>query len=109
MLSLPWRADGETTRLAIRLTPRGGRDQIEGCTTLSDGNTVMLARVRAAPQDGAANAALIATLVKALGITARDVAIASGQTSRLKILRIALPLADIEPKLRVIAGIGATT
>ena len=44
--------------LAVRLTPKGGRDAIDGIETLSDGRAVLKARVRAAPFEGEANAAL---------------------------------------------------
>ena len=49
-------ADGVT--VTARLTPKGGRDAIDGVETLADGNTVLKVRVRAAPHEGAANEAL---------------------------------------------------
>ncbi|MCA3601964.1 MAG: DUF167 domain-containing protein, partial [Methylobacterium sp.] len=44
--------------LLVRLTPRGGRDALDGRQALSDGRMVPAARVRAILQNGAANAAL---------------------------------------------------
>ena len=44
--------------LAVRLTPRGGRDAIDGIEQLSDGRRVLKVRVRAAASEGEANAAL---------------------------------------------------
>ena len=59
MSETPWRATLEGVVVACRLTPKGGRDAIEGAATLSDGTRVLLARVRAAPEDGKANDALL--------------------------------------------------
>ena len=68
----------------MRLTPRGGRDAIDGVVTLSDGCTVLKARVRAAPSGGEANDALIRLIAKSLGIPTRNVTVAAGATSRIK-------------------------
>ena len=35
--ALPWRASPDGVTLSIRLTPKGGRDCLDGVTTLSDG------------------------------------------------------------------------
>jgi uncharacterized protein YggU (UPF0235/DUF167 family) len=50
---------------------------------------VLKVRVRAAPQDGEANAALIALVAKALSATKKAIAIRAGETSRIKKLFIA--------------------
>jgi uncharacterized protein YggU (UPF0235/DUF167 family) len=42
----------------VRLTPRGGRDAIDGIEPLSAGRRVLKVRVRAAASEGEANAAL---------------------------------------------------
>jgi hypothetical protein len=73
----------------VRLTPKGGRDAIDGAETLSDGHDVLKARVRAAPNEGAANEALCRLIAKAIGVPPRDVAIAAGATARVKRLTIA--------------------
>ena len=61
------------TRVTVRLTPKAGRDALEGVAQLADGRSVLQARVRAAPHEGEANAALIKLLAKALGVPAREV------------------------------------
>ena len=73
----------------VRLTPKGGRDAIDGIETLADGRAVLKARVRAAPTEGEANAALSRLIAKAMGVPPRDVALVAGATARLKRLTIA--------------------
>jgi uncharacterized protein YggU (UPF0235/DUF167 family) len=71
-------------RLAVRLTPRGGRDAIDGWASGPDGRPFLKARVAAPPVEGEANAALTALLAKSLGVSKSCVRIAAGQTGRLK-------------------------
>lgn len=80
----PWRETREGIVLDIRLTPRGGRDALDGIETLADGRVVLKARVRAAPTEGEANTALIRLLAGEFGLSRSQVAIVSGATARLK-------------------------
>lgn len=75
--------------LSVRLTPRAGRDAIDGVGVLSDGRAVALIRVRALPAEGEANAALVALLAKRLRVPKSAVTIAAGHNARLKQVRIA--------------------
>ena len=50
---------------------------------------MLKARVRAAPSEGEANAALQALIARALAVPARDVSLVGGATARIKRLRIA--------------------
>jgi uncharacterized protein len=75
-------------RLAVRLTPRGGRDAIEGFIEDATGRPVLKARVAAPPVEGEANAALVRVIAKALALPRSAVRIASGETARLKVLEI---------------------
>ena len=79
-------ADG--VALDVRLTPRGGRDAIDGVERLADGRCVLKARVRAVPVEGEANVALVRLIVKTLGIAPRHVELTGGATARLKRLHI---------------------
>ena len=88
MSGLPWRATADGLSLVVRLTPKGGRDAIDGVETMSDGKSVLKARVRAVPEDGKANAALVELLAKALRVPRSAVSVATGQTSRVKMLEI---------------------
>ncbi len=85
----PWSAEADGVAIWLRLTPKGGRDAIEGVETLADGKTVLKARVRAAPEDGRANAALIELVARALSAPKKAVTIRSGETSRVKKLFVA--------------------
>jgi uncharacterized protein (TIGR00251 family) len=87
-MARPWTETPEGVLVMVRLTPKGGRDAIEGIETLSDGRAVMKARVRALPMDGEANAALCRLLAKALGIPPRNVALVGGATSRIKRVKV---------------------
>ncbi|MGV3633469.1 MAG: DUF167 family protein [Pseudorhodoplanes sp.] len=80
----PWTVTSSGLSIAIRLTPKGGRDAIDGIETLSDGRPVLKARVRAAPTEGEANAALISLLAKTLDVPRRTVTLAAGETARIK-------------------------
>jgi uncharacterized protein (TIGR00251 family) len=85
----PWTIAAGGVTLAVRLTPKGGRDFIDGIEQLADGRSVLKVRVRAAPSEGEANDALCGLLAKAVGIPRRDVVLIAGGTARIKRLTIA--------------------
>ena len=85
----PWAVTPGGLAVVVRLTPRGGRDAIEGVEQRSDGQFVLKARVRAAAAEGEANTALVALLALAAGVPARDVALVGGMTARIKRLTVA--------------------
>lgn len=74
-------------RIEVRVTPRSSRNQI-----VVDGNVIKV-YVTAAPTDGEANKSVCALIAKKLGIAPSRVDVASGPTSRNKVLHIE----DIEP------------
>jgi uncharacterized protein len=80
----PWRYSTEGVSVALRVTPRGGRDDIDGVETLANGRSVVKVRVRAIADGGEANRAVTELVAKALGVTKASVRILSGTTSRLK-------------------------
>jgi uncharacterized protein YggU (UPF0235/DUF167 family) len=71
-------------QVVVRVTPRGGRDAIDGWTRDDAGRAILRIRVAAAAAEGAANAAVLALLAKALGVPKTAVRLASGQTARVK-------------------------
>jgi hypothetical protein len=85
----PWTVVTDGLIVVVRLTPRGGRDAIEGIEQRAGGQLVLKARVRAVANAGEANAALTDLLAHAMGVPQRNVALLSGATSRIKRLMIA--------------------
>ena len=75
-------------RFAVRLTPKGGRDAIEGWAEGPDAKRYLKARVSAPPEDGKANEALIKLLARALGVAKSKLRIVSGSSSRLKTIEL---------------------
>jgi uncharacterized protein YggU (UPF0235/DUF167 family) len=88
-MSLPFRLRDDGVDLFVRLTPKAALDRLEGVETSADGRSHLKARVRAVPENGAANQALQRLVAKALGVSASAVSVVAGGTARLKTLRIA--------------------
>ena len=84
----PWRTSSEGISVALRVTPRGGRDDIDGVETLSDGRSVLKVRVRAIADGGEANRAVTELLARSLHVPKARVRLLSGATSRLKQIAI---------------------
>ncbi len=84
----PWTLAGDGVTVSLRLTPKGGRDAIDGIETLADGRPVLKVRVAAAPSEGEANAALVRLIAKTLRVPPRAVTLAAGASSRIKRLAI---------------------
>jgi uncharacterized protein (TIGR00251 family) len=82
--SEPWRTSTAGISIALRVTPRGGRDDIDGIEQLSDGRSVLKVRVRAIADGGEANRAVLTLLAKSLGVPKANVRLLSGATSRQK-------------------------
>jgi uncharacterized protein YggU (UPF0235/DUF167 family) len=69
--------------LSLRVTPKSASNAVEGVEQ-RDGATVLKLAVRAVPDKGAANDAVVATLAKWLGEPKSRVRVASGAKARLK-------------------------
>lgn len=93
-------------RFHVRLTPRGGRDALDGWTNVSCDAKYLKARVRAVPEDGKANTALVALLAEVLGVPKSAVKIVSGTTSRLKKVEVT---GDVDPLAARLSAIGDTS
>ncbi|MET0430011.1 MAG: DUF167 family protein [Microvirga sp.] len=80
----PWHLRPDGLAVRVRVTPRGGRDALEGIASLADGRRALKARVRAVPADGAANAAVRHLLARELGLPVSAVGLEAGAAARLK-------------------------
>ena len=98
------RRKGGDVLFALRLTPKGGRDAVEGWIVGADGSEYMKARVASPPEDGKANAALIALLAKTLAVPKTTIAIAAGETARMKTILLASPSPDTLRRLETIGA-----
>jgi uncharacterized protein len=106
-VDLPWRIRPEGIEVRVRMTPRGGRDAIDGVEALSDGRAVLKVRVRAVPEDGAANEGVRRLLAKALRVPASTVFLEAGATARLKTFLISGDGAALEARLAALIGRGS--
>ena len=86
---MPWRSRPDGLEFRVRVTPRGGRDSIDGVETLSDGRPVLKVRVRAVPEDGAANEGVRRLLADVLERPVSAVSLEAGATARLKTFLVA--------------------
>ena len=73
--------------IAVRLTPKSGRDVVEGVEEFG-GDPVLKARVRALPENGRANTALEALIADWLDVPRSSVSIAHGTKARIKIVAV---------------------
>ncbi|MCZ8184277.1 MAG: DUF167 family protein [Beijerinckiaceae bacterium] len=84
----PFRIIPGGLELTLRATPRGGRDALDGVGMDAAGRCFWQVRVRVAPEDGAANRAVIALVAGLLDVPARDIRLVGGETARVKHLKI---------------------
>ncbi len=81
------RTEGGVT-VALRVKPRARRATIDGIANSADGGTALRVSVTAAPEDGKANAAVIALLAKAWRVPRRAITVIRGTSSRQKTIRV---------------------
>jgi uncharacterized protein (TIGR00251 family) len=88
------------TTVSVKVVPRASRDVVVGWR-----GGVLRLRVSAPPQDGRANAAVIALLAAALGVRKGAVAISSGHASAHKRVAIeGLTRSEVEQRLGSATG-----
>ncbi|HEU0223171.1 MAG TPA: DUF167 domain-containing protein [Paracoccaceae bacterium] len=96
---LPWAELEDGLSLRVRLTPKGGRDAVEGLAEHA-GLACLKVRVAAPPVEGAANQALCRLVAKSLGVARGAVTIEAGETGRVKRLRVVGEPALLAARLR---------
>ena len=99
----PYRSGADGVTLHLRVTPNAGRDLIEGVEVRDDGSSVLRLRVRAVPDKGKANAAVVALLAKALSVPKSSISVVAGETARLKTVAIAGDPARLAASLDALA------
>jgi uncharacterized protein (TIGR00251 family) len=105
----PWKTISGGLTVNVRVTPKGGRDVIDGITPTGIDRYALRVRVRAAPADGEANAALVRVLARAAGVPPSAVKLLQGAAARLKTFHIAGDPAKLAAALeQAIAGQGKT-
>lgn len=93
-----YRLTNEVLRLYVKLIPRASKDEIKAVETIADKEYLVI-RVRAVPEKGEANRALLKLLVKQLNVSANSIKLINGASSRLKQVAIAIANDDIVNKL----------
>jgi uncharacterized protein len=88
--------------VCLRVSPNAGQEAIEGLEERADGSAVLRVRVKAVPDKGKANAAVIALLAKALELPRSAIALVGGDTARLKTLDIAGDWDSLAARLAVL-------
>ena len=82
--------------LAVKVTPKSGKDQVSGRMVAEDGSAEVCVRVTAPPDKGKANKAVVKLLAKELGVPKSSVSVARGETSHHKLLQLDCPQAQVD-------------
>jgi uncharacterized protein len=85
---MPLRQTPKGLFLHIRATPKSGRNEVVGLVANAAGQRSLAVKVTKPADKGEANLAVIETLAKAMGIAKSSFRLASGETSRDKVLEI---------------------
>jgi hypothetical protein len=83
-----YRAAADGLRLRLKVKPQARRDAIDGVVADVEGEALAVS-VTAAPEDGKANAAVIALLARTWGLPRGDISVVQGATARRKLVAIA--------------------
>lgn len=94
----PWAPAAGGVRLRVRLTPKSSRDEVCGLEDTAEGAALKV-RVRAVPEDGKANAALVEIVARWLQVPKSSVELVAGGKSRIKSLAVSGRPAELEQRL----------
>jgi len=78
-------------RLRLRVQPKSRREGPQGVVALPEGGLALKFGVGAAPEDGKANAAIIALLARRLKVAKAAISVAAGAKDRRKLVDIQGP------------------
>lgn len=93
-----WRRGDAGVFVYFRLTPKSSKDAVDGLQLTAEG-LAFQARVRAIPENGAANAALETLVSVWLRVPRRSVQLASGGKSRRKSIAISGDVEELDQLL----------
>ena len=79
-----WQVSGAALLVRVRVTPNASREGFEGVWRDADARPYLAIRVRAVPEKGRANKAVVALLAKQLGAAKSSLKVVRGETDRLK-------------------------
>jgi len=100
----PFRLAADGLRIRVHAKPSGRRDRIEGLRPEADGGVALNLTVRAAPEGGKANEAIVKLLASEWGLASSSLKILGGARDRRKSFHLAgepkILLARLEGWLR---------
>lgn len=91
---MPFRASPAGVRARLKVSPKAKREQIGGLLDEPGGGKALKVAVTAAPEDGKANAAVIA------GVAKSAISVVTGATDRRKLVEIRGPSQELLAKLQ---------
>lgn len=95
----PWRDSNGCVIVRVRVTPKSSIESVDGVTETAEG-PAFLARVRAVPAEGAANAAVEKLIARWLDVPKSRVRVTQGAKSRVKSLTISGETGCLEQRLK---------
>jgi uncharacterized protein (TIGR00251 family) len=101
-----YRKEGGAVLVSVRVTPKADRDAFDGVVTLADGRQALKARVRALPESGAANDAVVRLFAASLRQAKSTVSVVAGAGQRMKTIRVAGNTDDLPLRLGAMAASG---
>lgn len=84
-----WRETRAGLLLFLKVTPNASRDEIGDVVADAEGQGHLVVRVRAVPEKGKANKAVVKLFAKTLGLRPSAIELIKGDTSRLKQICVA--------------------
>lgn len=96
----------EPVRITIRVHPGASRPRVGGPRTDAGQQRVLGVWVSQRAVDGKATEAALAALADALGVRRRSLRLVTGERSRVKVVEISDPPADLAERLAGLAGSG---
>ena len=99
---LPLIALKGATMLRVRAIPGASRDEITGLHTDDAGEVFLKLKVRARPDKGAANTAIIQLLSRELNVPKSEITLHAGDTNRSKTFILALAPEEASARLMTI-------